>query len=164
MFKQFIHTCFPENLCRKIYYTTGWSCPCKAGRWFYGIHGLDIRYEECGKSTPYGTAKAALLHLIKVAAHELEPQDVRINAIAPAFVRTPRLLHMISPEHWQKLADHNPLKRVAMPAEVAATILFLPSDLANYVTGNGLILDGGLSNLAVFPEFSVEKYTAMSPY
>jgi NAD(P)-dependent dehydrogenase (short-subunit alcohol dehydrogenase family) len=101
----------------------------------------------------YGTAKAALHHLVRCAAHELGPTGIRVNAIAPGVVRTPRLLKGLDEEFWRRLSDLNPLRRVAIPAEIAAAILFLASDLSSYVTGNVLTLDGGVSNVAVIPDF-----------
>jgi NAD(P)-dependent dehydrogenase (short-subunit alcohol dehydrogenase family) len=105
----------------------------------------------------YGTAKAALHHLVRCAAHELGPAGIRVNAVAPGVVRTPRLLKGLSSEFWQRLSDLNPLRRVATPAEIAAAILFLASDLSGYVTGNVLTLDGGVSNVAVIPEFRLKS-------
>jgi len=103
----------------------------------------------------YGTAKAALHHLVRCAAHELGPSNIRVNAVAPGFVRTPRLLKALSPDFWSGVANVNPLRRVAVPADIAAAILFLASDLARYVTANILTLDGGTSSVAALPEFSI---------
>ena len=104
----------------------------------------------------YGTAKAALHHLVRCAAHELGPAGIRVNAIAPGVVRTPRLLKGLDEEFWRRLSDLNPLRRVAIPAEIAAAILFLVSDLSSYVTGNVMTLDGGVSNVAVIPDFRLK--------
>lgn len=103
----------------------------------------------------YGTAKAALHHLVRCAAHELGPAGIRVNAVAPGFVRTPRLLKALSPEFWEKVSSVNPLRRVAVPADIAAALLFLASDLAGYVTGNVMTLDGGTSGIAALPDFTV---------
>jgi NAD(P)-dependent dehydrogenase (short-subunit alcohol dehydrogenase family) len=109
------------------------------------------------RQAAYGTAKAALHHLVRCAAHELGPAGVRVNAVAPGFVRTPRLLKALSEEFWNQVSDINPLRRVAIPADIAGAILFLCSDLAGYVTGNILTLDGGTSVLAALPEFSLTR-------
>lgn len=93
----------------------------------------------------YGTAKAALHHLVRCAAVEFGPAGVRANVVAPGFVSTPRLLAMMPEEMWARLAADNPLRRVATPEDVAKAVLFLVSDLAGYVTGNVLTLDGGVS-------------------
>jgi NAD(P)-dependent dehydrogenase (short-subunit alcohol dehydrogenase family) len=105
----------------------------------------------------YGSAKAALHHLVRCAAHELGPANVRVNAVAPGFVRTPRLLKALSAEFWDGVASANPLRRVAIPADIAAALLFLSSDLARYVTANVLTLDGGVSAIAALPEFRVTR-------
>lgn len=105
------------------------------------------------RQAAYGTAKAALHHLVRCSAHELGPSGVRVNAIAPGFVRTPRLLTRLSDSFWESVGRVNPLRRVAVPAEIASTILFLSSDLASYVTANVMTLDGGTTSVAALPEF-----------
>jgi NAD(P)-dependent dehydrogenase (short-subunit alcohol dehydrogenase family) len=96
--------------------------------------------------TYYGVAKAALHHLVHYAAQELGPSGIRVNAVAPGFITTPRLLSLLPKEMWSELAASNPLRRVAAPEDIAKAVLFLVSDLAAYVTGNILTLDGGLSH------------------
>lgn len=102
--------------------------------------------------TFYGMAKAALHHLVRCAALELGPQKVRVNGVAPGFVSTPRLLSLLPQEKWESLAMRNPLRRVATPEDIAKAILFLVSDLAEYVNGNILTLDGGVSHALAFGE------------
>lgn len=94
--------------------------------------------------TVYGIAKAALHHLIRYAAQELGPDGIRVNGVAPGFISTPRLLSMLPQPMWDRLAASNPLRRVAKPEDIARAILFLVSDLADYVNGNILTLDGGV--------------------
>ncbi|MEI9889194.1 MAG: SDR family oxidoreductase [Rhizomicrobium sp.] len=94
----------------------------------------------------YGSAKAALHHLIRMAALEFGPQGVRVNGIAPGIVRTPRLENILGTEAWKSLAEINWLGRVADPSDIARVVLFLASGLAQYVNGNILMLDGGISN------------------
>lgn len=96
----------------------------------------------------YGAAKAALHHLVRCAAHELGPQGIRVNAVAPSFVRTPRLEARLDEEFWTRLETTIPMRRVGQPADVAAAVLFLQSELARYVTANVLTLDGGTSAVA----------------
>ncbi len=100
----------------------------------------------------YGSAKAALHHLVRCSAHELGPHGVRVNAVAPGFVRSPRLLQRLGDSFWRSAEESNPLGRVAVPADIARAILFLCSGLADYVTGNVLTLDGGVSHVAALPE------------
>lgn len=101
--------------------------------------------------TFYGIAKAALHHLVHYAALELGPAGVRVNAVAPGFISTPRLRAILPEEMWARLAAGNPLRRVATPEDIAKSILFLVSDLAEYVTGNILTLDGGVSHSLALP-------------
>lgn len=104
------------------------------------------------KQSLYGAAKAALHHLVRGAAEEFGPSGVRANVVAPGFVRTPRLKAALSQATWDVLNGANPLRRVAEPEDIAKSVLFLASDLASYVTGNVLTLDGGLSNIVTLPE------------
>ena len=96
----------------------------------------------------YGAAKAALHHLVRCAAHEFGPSGVRVNAVAPSFVRTPRLEARLDEAFWQRLEATIPMRRAGQPSDVAAAVLFLQSELARYVTANVLTLDGGTSAVA----------------
>jgi NAD(P)-dependent dehydrogenase (short-subunit alcohol dehydrogenase family) len=104
------------------------------------------------KQVAYGTAKAALHHLVRGAAQELASQHIRVNAIAPGFIRTPRLEQLLSSEQWHEIEGHIPLGNAARPAEIAGPILFLASDLSSHVTGQILAVDGGLNNAAALPD------------
>lgn len=104
------------------------------------------------KQVAYGTAKAALHHLVRSAAQELAPQHIRVNAIAPGFIRTPRLEQLLSSEQWREIEGHIPLGKAALPAEIAGPILFLASDLSSHITGQILAVDGGLNNAAALPD------------
>lgn len=99
----------------------------------------------------YGSSKAALHHLVHYAAQEFGPQGVRVNAIAPGFVRTPRLNEALPESFWDQVAEANPLRRYAVPDDIAKAILFLSSDLSSYVTSNILTLDGGVSHNITMP-------------
>lgn len=99
----------------------------------------------------YGAAKAALHHLVRCAAHEFGPSGVRVNAVSPSYVRTPRLNARLPADTWERIGQAIPLRRVGEPSDVAATTLFLQSDLAAYVTGNVLDLDGGVNAVAALP-------------
>ena len=97
----------------------------------------------------YGAAKAGLMSLVRTAAVELGPSRVRVNAVAPGVVWTPRVSAYLGDEGRQRNEANTPLGRVAQPADIAAGILFLASDLASYVTGQTLVVDGGVG--AKFP-------------
>ncbi|MGZ5864866.1 MAG: SDR family NAD(P)-dependent oxidoreductase [Xanthobacteraceae bacterium] len=100
----------------------------------------------------YGAAKAALIHLVSCMGKELGPSRVRVNAVAPGFVRTPRLNSMLSEEQWKQLGERIPIGGPALPAEIAAPILFLSSGLASHVTGETLTVDGGIAGLVQVPK------------
>lgn len=92
----------------------------------------------------YGAAKAALHHLVAGAARELGPQGVRVNAVAPGYTKTPRLVALLGEQRWRTIDGWLPRGRAGDPAEIAAPIAFLASDAAGYVTGQILTADGGL--------------------
>jgi NAD(P)-dependent dehydrogenase (short-subunit alcohol dehydrogenase family) len=98
----------------------------------------------------YGMAKAALLALTKTAAVEFGPKGVRVNAVSPGIVWTPRMAAAIGDER-EKWAAVSPLGRVALPSDVAATALFLVSDLSSYTKGQNLVVDGGVDVTAPYP-------------
>lgn len=98
----------------------------------------------------YGAAKAALMSLVRTAAVELGPAGVRVNAVAPGPVWTPRIGEKLGAEGLERLASAAPLRRVALPADVAAGLLFLSTDLAAHVTGQVLVVDGGATATSPF--------------
>lgn len=97
----------------------------------------------------YGAFKAGLMSLVRSAAVELGPSQVRVNAVAPGVVWTPRVSAFLGEEGRARNAANAPLGRVALPSDIAAAILFLASDLSSYVTGQILVVDGGVG--AKFP-------------
>jgi NAD(P)-dependent dehydrogenase (short-subunit alcohol dehydrogenase family) len=99
----------------------------------------------------YGTAKAALHHLVRTTASELARDRIRINAVAPGFIRTPRLEQLLAADQWQLIEQTIPLGRAAQPYEIAAPLLFLASELSSHITGQVLAVDGGVANQAALP-------------
>jgi NAD(P)-dependent dehydrogenase (short-subunit alcohol dehydrogenase family) len=97
----------------------------------------------------YGAAKAGLMSLTRTAAVELGPAGVRVNAVAPGVVWTPRVSVFLGDEGRARNEANAPLRRIASTSDIAAAILFLCSDLAAFVTGQTLVVDGGVS--AKFP-------------
>ncbi len=103
----------------------------------------------------YGAAKAALHHLVACAAVELGPRNIRVNAVAPGFVRTPRLVAALSDDYWSAVGQAIPLGRPAEPAEIAKAILFLASDLSGCSSGAVLAVDGALTRKVAVPPIPV---------
>jgi 3-oxoacyl-[acyl-carrier protein] reductase len=92
----------------------------------------------------YAASKAALEGLTRAAAVELGPANVNVNAVAPGFIRTERMT-MLPREVIERAQKHSVLGRVAEPEDVAHVITFLCSEEARHVTGQTLVVDGGLS-------------------
>jgi 3-oxoacyl-[acyl-carrier protein] reductase len=94
---------------------------------------------------PYAAAKAGVLALMRTAALELGPARVRVNAVVPGTVRTAHSERgtptVDSPEEQRAI----PLGRRGAPDDIAGAALYLLSDLAGFVTGHGLVVDGGSS-------------------
>lgn len=99
------------------------------------------------KTSAYAADKAALMSLVRTAAVELGPLGVRVNAVAPGVVRTPR--QQANPKWTRELVVANvektPLRKVAYPSDIASVLLFLSTPLAGHVTGHTVVVDGGNS-------------------
>ena len=92
----------------------------------------------------YCVSKAGVLMLTKVLAAELAPQNIRVNAIAPGFIKT-RFSAAIwdNPQVKNAAIETIPQKRIADAQEIAGAALFLASDASSYVTGETIVIDGG---------------------
>ena len=102
--------------------------------------------------TAYAVSKAALHHLVRCAGAEYARRGVRINAVAPGYVRTPRLNQRLDAEAWDAIGRVIPIGRPATPAEIAGPLLFLSSDLSAHMTGEVIAVDGGAGVMAAFPD------------
>jgi NAD(P)-dependent dehydrogenase (short-subunit alcohol dehydrogenase family) len=92
----------------------------------------------------YHAVKGALVNLTRALALEWAPHGVRVNAVAPAFVRTGLVEPLMAdPAMAKALIDATPLGRLVEPEEVADAIVFLASDAARMITGHTLPIDGG---------------------
>lgn len=94
----------------------------------------------------YGASKAAIVSLTQTLAMELAPYNIRVNAIAPATVITEGVAQIFKehPEIMEQRIRLVPLKRLGYPQDVAAAAVYLASDAASYITGEVLMLRGGL--------------------
>ncbi|HEY1134987.1 MAG TPA: SDR family oxidoreductase [Nocardioides sp.] len=91
----------------------------------------------------YGASKALLVHLTEELAVELGP-EIRVNAVAPAVVKT-RFAEALYSGREEEVAAAYPLKRLGVPEDIAAAVAHLLSDDASWTTGQTLVLDGGLT-------------------
>ncbi|BBY16636.1 SDR family NAD(P)-dependent oxidoreductase [Mycolicibacterium litorale] len=89
----------------------------------------------------YGSSKWALRGLTQVAAAELAPSGIRVNAVLPGPVETP----MLDPHTQNRLAARATLGRIGRPGEIADAVAFLVSEQASFITGCELVVDGGQS-------------------
>lgn len=90
----------------------------------------------------YGAAKAGLLHLVKSMAAEWGRDGIRVNAIAPGSITTPRLPETDQSRTWME-ESVLPIGRAGTTDEIAGAVLFLASNLSGYVTGHTVAVDGG---------------------
>jgi 3-oxoacyl-[acyl-carrier protein] reductase len=91
----------------------------------------------------YAASKAGLIGLTKSVAKELASRNVLCNAIAPGFIET-EMTAAMTPEARAALTGQIPQDRLGQPDDIAAAVLWLSSDLSAYVTGQVIVVDGGL--------------------
>jgi 3-oxoacyl-[acyl-carrier protein] reductase len=95
----------------------------------------------------YSAAKSGVVGLVRGLAVELAKSGIRVNGIAPGYIRTAQLLspvHSLGPEGAEKAAEFIPMGRLGEPEDIADVILFLASPSARYMTGQTVVVDGGL--------------------
>jgi 3-oxoacyl-[acyl-carrier protein] reductase len=91
----------------------------------------------------YAASKAGLIALTKSVAKELGSRNILVNAVAPGFIDT-EMTAAMTPEARAALGQQIALERLGSPSDVAAAVAFLASDLASYITGQVLVVDGGM--------------------
>ena len=93
----------------------------------------------------YDMAKAAMIHFTNIAAVEWAPYNIRVNTVAPGFVKT-RLVHSMweNPEYLAMVEEKIPVGRAGEPMDIAGAAVFLASDASRWVTGSMIVVDGGL--------------------
>ena len=101
-----------------------------------GVHG------NAGQ-TNYAASKAGIIGFTKSLARELGSRNVRANVVAPGYVRT-RLTEVLPEEAKQAMLQQTPLGRLGDPGDIAGAVRFLCSDEASFITGEVLLVDGGL--------------------
>ena len=101
-----------------------------------GVHG------NWGQ-TNYAASKAGIIGFTKSLARELGSRNIRANVVAPGYVQT-QLTEVLPEEATRAMVQNTPLGRVATPDEIAGAVRFLSSDDASFITGEVVLVDGGL--------------------
>ncbi|MEU9823090.1 SDR family NAD(P)-dependent oxidoreductase [Pseudonocardia alni] len=91
---------------------------------------------------PYNASKAAVHHLTKSLAAEWAPHGIRVNAVAPGYVKT-EMAPVDRPDLQRYWIEDAPQQRYALPEEIAPGVLFLAADASSFVTGSVVVMDGG---------------------
>ena len=95
----------------------------------------------------YSASKGALMQTTKSLACEWARFGIQINAVCPGFVETPLIADNMADKKWLGyMTMRTPQRRLAVPEDVAGAVLFLSSQMADYITGTSLIIDGGFSS------------------
>ncbi len=109
---------------------------------------------------PYGAAKAGLMSLTRSLAIELAPSGIRVNCVAPGSIATPRVAARVASASGEASGirpTRAPLGRMGEPDEVAKVAVFLSSDLASYVSGQTIVVDGAATAQFVLGRLSADQ-------
>jgi len=91
----------------------------------------------------YAAAKGGVISFTRVVARELGRFGIQVNALAPGFIET-EMLQSMNKESLEELIQGIPLGRVGTAQDIVGAVLFLASDRADYITGQTILIDGGL--------------------
>jgi tropinone reductase I len=95
---------------------------------------------------PYGMTKASIIQLSRHLAAEWASYNIRVNTVSPWYIETPLTEAVLSqPDRLEKILARTPMNRVGQPEEVASIVSFLAMDGASYITGQNIMVDGGMS-------------------
>lgn len=125
----------------------------RSGGSIVNISSLAARCGTVGASTLYGPLKSAVIKLAVSYAGEYAAYGIRVNSVLPGFTATPAVAANIKADYLKRNADDTLLRRVAVPEEIAAPVVFLCGSRASYITGTSLEVSGGRS-IVLNPEYS----------
>lgn len=95
----------------------------------------------------YSASKGGVLQMTKSLACEWARFGINVNCVCPGFVETPLIKDNLENEKWLAYMNmRTPMRRLAKPEDVAGSVLFLASDMAQYITGTSIVVDGGFSS------------------
>jgi len=96
--------------------------------------------------TPYAMSKAALAQFSRNLAVEWAPDNIRVNAVAPWYIRTPLVEPVLKDkDFYAEVLSRTPMNRIGEPAEVAGLVAFLCMPASSYITGQCIAVDGGFT-------------------
>lgn len=147
---------FDSTLMNVVRMVRGVATDMQQRGWGRIVHNTSLVAKEPNALLPISsTLRAGLMALTRLQALELAPHGITVNSVLPGHTLTDRQIHLaevrsqrdgISPqEALDKQAQEVPMKRLGMPEEIAAAIVFLCSQPAAYITGTNLLVDGGLT-------------------
>ncbi|MCD8284393.1 MAG: 3-oxoacyl-[acyl-carrier-protein] reductase [Opitutae bacterium] len=133
------------NLSGAFHWVKGLVSPMTRKRWgrIVNISSVSGVQGNAGQAN-YSAAKAGLLGLTKALAREFAKRNITVNAVAPGFITTD-MTAVLPEEVQQKIKTMIPLSRFGSPEEIAATVKFLCSESAGYITGQCFSVDGGMA-------------------
>jgi NAD(P)-dependent dehydrogenase (short-subunit alcohol dehydrogenase family) len=107
------------------------------------VHGLFVTPDYA----TYEAAKAGVIHLTRQLARDLGPDGIRVNCICPGLIITESYAERLAAEPGRAdyLTQFHPVRRLGTPADIAAAVFFLASPAASFITGQALVVDGGVT-------------------